>query len=119
MTGDEFLGLTREEQDEMRLLGRETARYNNVNAIDELTQKFLDAGMLDDAVRVINLKDDAITYMKNTIYDKTGWEIEYNDSVQQWYNTENGHFMGKIGFERTLTDDEYEQAIIDKFGMHP
>ena len=119
MTGKEWLDLDAETQDEIRALGRETAKFNNVNAIDELTQKFLDAGMLNDAERVQLLKQDAITYMKDTIYNTTGWGVEYNDITQEWYNTATGQFIGKIGFYIKLTDDEYIQAIVDKFGYAP
>lgn len=119
MTGEEYLNLSQDEQDELSDLGYDIARNNNVTAIDALAQKFLDNDMLDDALRVLGLKDDAVSYMRDKINEVTGWNVDYNDSVRQWYNTDTGHFMGKIGFERTLTDDEYEQAIIDKFGMNP
>jgi hypothetical protein len=119
MTGEEFLDLSKDEQDAMSDLGYQIARMQNVNSIDALAQKFLDAGMMDDALRVLGLKDDAIAYMATEINTVTGWNVNYNDTTQQWYNTDTGRFMGKIQFDRTLTDDEYEQAILDKFGENP
>lgn len=129
MTGEEWEDLDVETQDEMRDLGYDIARNNNVNAIDALAQKFLDAGMLDDVERILALKDDAVTYMQNTVADITRYNVSYNDSVQQWiydagsYDAEGnpigGQFAGKLSFDRTMTDDEYTQAILDKFGTNP
>lgn len=119
MTGEEFLDLDPETQNEMSELGSQIARFGNVNALDDLAQMFLDADMVDDAERILGLKDDAISYMEGIINDVTGWNVTYNDSVQQWINTDTGQFMGKIAFDRLMTDDEYEQAILDKFGENP
>lgn len=122
MTNEDTLreaGLSDDEISEMSWAGSQINGYQNVNSIDELAQKYLDAGMVDDAIRILALKDDAVTYMADTIEDVTGWHVSYNDSVQQWINADTGQFMGKIAFWRELTDDEYDQAIIDKFGYAP
>jgi hypothetical protein len=125
MTGEEYLDLDLATQEEMSNLGYELARMNNVNALDSLTQLFLDNGMLDDAERIQNLKNSAITYMQETIEEISGYVVNYNDITQQWIygagqqdpygNNIGGQFAGKLSFERTLTDDEYEQIIRDKF----
>ncbi len=127
MTGEEFIDLPLDTQEEMSDLGYEIARLNNVNAIDELTQLFLDNGMLDDAERVQNTKNSAMTFMQETVQDLTGYVVNYNDQTQQWIygagqtdpngNPIGGQFAGKLFFERTLTNDEYEQQIIDKFSF--
>lgn len=125
MTGEEYLALSQDEKDEFVSLGREIAKYGNVNAIDDLTQRFLDAGLLDDAARVQGLKDDAITYMQDTIETLTGYSVEYNDNTQQWIfsgGQQNeggeqigGRFVGKLSFYEALTNDDYEDVIYSKF----
>ena len=127
MTGEEFLKLSDDEQTDMRELGYEIAKRNNPNAVTELTQAFLDAGMLDDAERVINQQDSAINFMAKTIQDTTGWNATWLDNIWGnkggWIDGDSGRFLGKFEMgespDNRYTDDEFKQAIIDKFGMKP
>lgn len=124
MTDEELLyslGLTPEEVDEMSALGYEINKLGNVTAIAELTQLYLDAGLADEAERVFALMSDAITSMQEDIFSATGINAAYNDTIYSgvggWYNTETGQFLGKMSFDRNLSDDGYMQAIRDQIGM--
>lgn len=127
MTGEEWLDLDAETQDEMRALGYEANRRDNPNAITELTQMFLDAGMIDDAERIIGLQDDAISFMANEIQEATGWNATWLDNIWGnkggWIDGDTGRFLGKFELgespDNTLTDDQFTQRIIDKFGIKP
>lgn len=118
------LGLTPDEIAEMSNYGADINLAQDVHGIEALAQLYLNAGLDSEAERILGLKDDVISYMQGAIYEGTGWALEYNDEIGQWYKMAgqggtSGQLVGYLGFDRNLSDDEYYQAMIDKLGTSP
>ncbi len=127
MTDEDLLrrsGLTDDEIDEMSDLGWNLNVLQDVSALQRLVDLYLDAGLEDEAARVYGNINDAIDYMQQTVYESTGWAIQYNDIIGQWQylggqGERSGQLIGYLGFDRNLPDDVYEQMIIDELGTAP
>lgn len=123
MTNEVYLracGLTDEDINEMREMGYSANRFDNVSALNELTFKYLDAGMMDKAAELQEQKNGAIEYIQSTVKDIADHDIVFIDTLYNgaggWYDQTTNRFVGKLEFDYTLNDTAYNQAILAKFG---
>jgi hypothetical protein len=118
------LGLTPDEIAEMSDLGDALNSVHDLSALEGLAQLYLDAGLADEAERIMNSKNGTIDYVQNFVYENTGYAIAYNDMVGEWYYMAgqgeiSGQFVGHVEVDRTIPLDMRQQQVIDEIGYNP
>jgi hypothetical protein len=110
------LGLTPQEIEELSDAGHDINVNLDVKAIDKLAQLYLNAGLDSEAERILGLKDKTVNYVQSAVYENTGYAVNYNDEIGQWYflggqGDLSGKLIGNLGFDRTMSNDEYSAQI--------
>lgn len=124
MTNEEYLkmcGLSDEDIEAMREMGYRLNTFDDVSALNELTFKYLDAGLGDKAEELQDLRNGAIAYIQDYAMQTFGADIQFLDTlyggVGGWYNNDTNQIIGKLHIDYTLDQDEYDKVFADKLGV--
>ena len=105
--------LTPEEIAEMREEGKLSESKMDVEATYKVMQKYLDAGMEEEATNMMSVVNDRINYYHDLVETVTGKSIIFSEASGRWHDSTSGVFVRDPYVSMYQSQGEIENQIAE------